>query len=317
MGKVTGITWTSHTFSIAWGCFKVSAGCRACYAETLAKRYGFDVWGPPGTTPRRTFGEKHWAEPLRWERAAAKAGERRRVFCSSMADVFEDHPTIDEEREKLWPLIRATPNLDWQLLTKRPERILDHLPGDWGDGYPNTWIGTSVEDQETADLRLPFLQHVPAVVRFISAEPLLGPVRLGAYLEKVSGINPEECRDPAEVRRIMNLAGLALFQFVIVGGESGSKARPMDLAWARQIVADCSKASVKCFVKQLGAHPHENRHGRIYCFSRRSRIPECGAASWSSHLAIQDSHGGDMSEFPADLRVRDFPAPLLATEERE
>ncbi len=115
MSQLTAIEWTDHTFNVAWGCMKVSPGCQHCYADTLSSRYGFDVWGPAATTERRTFGDKHWAEPYRWNKAAGNAGVRRRVFCCSMCDLFEDHPTIDAEREKLWPLIRATPHLDWRL----------------------------------------------------------------------------------------------------------------------------------------------------------------------------------------------------------
>jgi protein gp37 len=123
-----------------------------CYADTLAKRYGHNVWGPGEDDRARTFGEKHWHEPRSGIATAEKAGVRRRVFCSSMCDVFEEHPTIDAERAKLWPLIRATPALDWQLLTKRPERIAANLPERLGrTATPNVWLGTSVESQEYAE----------------------------------------------------------------------------------------------------------------------------------------------------------------------
>src|SRR6185436_18027435 len=119
--------------------------CAHCYAKTLSERWGFDVWGEENS--RRIFGDKHWAEPLKWNAKAQAAGERRRVFCSSMADVFEDHPTIDQERAKLWPLIRATPWLDWQLLTKRADRILSCLPADFSRAtYPNVWLGFTAEN---------------------------------------------------------------------------------------------------------------------------------------------------------------------------
>jgi hypothetical protein len=128
MGKDSKIAWTHHTFSPWWGCSHVSPGCVRCYAEVWAKRTGHDVWGAKGD--RRTFPEKHWREPLAWNAAAQRAGERRRVFCASMADVFEDHPALPPERAKLWPLIEATPNLDWLLLTKRIENVAGMAP--WG-----------------------------------------------------------------------------------------------------------------------------------------------------------------------------------------
>jgi len=184
VGTETGIAWTDHTFNVAWGCTKVSPGCAHCYAEDLSTRYGHGVWGP--NKPRRTFGAKHWAEPIAWDRAAGKpeprrsrwaesaphecgGSERRRakVFCSSMCDIFEDHRTIAEELVKLWPLIRATPHLDWQLLTKRVERIVESLPADWGDGYQNVWLGVSIENREY-EWRVQLLRRVPAQVRFLS-----------------------------------------------------------------------------------------------------------------------------------------------------
>lgn len=130
MADKTIIAWTHRTFNLAWGCTKVSPGCKNCYADTLSGRYGHSVWGPKN--PRRTFGPKHWAEPLKWNAEAQAAGTRLRVFSSSMCDYMEDHPTITQERAKLWPLIRATPHLDWQLLTKRSDRIAANLPADWG-----------------------------------------------------------------------------------------------------------------------------------------------------------------------------------------
>jgi len=119
--KSTEIAWTHSTWNPWWGCTKVSPGCKRCYAETFAKRVGFKVWGQDGE--RRAFGNKHWAEPLRWNAEAEKAGERRRVFCASMADVFEDHSVAIAERPRLWSLIERTPMLDWLLLTKRPENV--------------------------------------------------------------------------------------------------------------------------------------------------------------------------------------------------
>lgn len=222
MGDKTIIAWTNHTFNVAWGCEKVSPGCAHCYADDLAKRYGHSVWG--AGQPRRTFGEQHWSEPLAWERAAAKAGARERVFTSSMCDVFEDHPTIARERERLWNIIRTTPNLDWQILTKRSNRIAACLPEDWGGGWPNVWLGVSIEDQERA-IRADHLREIPAAIRFVSYEPALGPLTL-------------------------DLRGIG---WVICGGESGAKFRPMDLDWARSMRDQCAAAGVAYFFKQSSA----------------------------------------------------------------
>lgn len=240
MSEHSPIGWTDHTFNIAWGCERVSPGCAHCYAETLATRYGFNVWGP-ASQARRTFGEKHWREPLLWNRKAEAEGIRRRVFCSSMADVWEDHPFIDAEREKLWPLIRETPWLDWQLLTKRPERIAATLPADWDDGagYPNVWLGTSIENQ-----RFAYRGHAlpRATVRFLSCEPLLGPLDLSEYMLL-----------PGDGSRI---------DWIIVGGESGPDFRPMQIEWLEAIVSEAASFGIPCFVKQ-DSHRRSGQRGRI------------------------------------------------------
>ncbi len=223
MGQETLIAWTTHTFNMVWGCVKVSPGCAHCYAETLSKRYGHDVWGKDKT--RRVFGEKHWREPLRWHEEARAAGERRRAFCGSMCDWCEDHPTVEQERRKLWSLIRDTPQLDWLLLTKRPERIRECLPADWGGGYLNVWLGTSVENNDYA-WRADHLRQVPATVRFISYEPALGP------LDR------------------LDLTGI---DWVIYGGESGAGFRQHDLSWPREMRRRCEEANVAFFYKQSAA----------------------------------------------------------------
>jgi protein gp37 len=225
MGATTGIQWTDHTFNPWWGCAHVSPGCVHCYAETLAKRCGNDVWGTK--SPRRFFGEKHWAEPRKWNREAEARGKPERVFCASMADVGEPREDLKPWREKLWRLIAETPWLDWQLLTKRPEMVY-MAPWSYGKWPANVWVGTSVENQEWADKRIPILCQIPAAIRFLSCEPLVGPV----FLE------PDH---------------LAAVDWVIVGGESGPGARKMDLEWARVLVEQCCEVNVPVFVKQLGA----------------------------------------------------------------
>lgn len=224
MGENSKIEWTTHTFNPWWGCTKVSEACKHCYAEAWAKRVGQDVWGPKAG--RRFFGATQWAQPLRWNQAAEGDGPRPRVFCASMADVMEDREELAAERAKLWPLIEATPNLDWLLLTKRPQNV-KRLVG-WGAHWPsNVWLGTTVELQARAEELLPHLETIPAAVRFISAEPLLGPLSLGRWLG--STIN-----------------------WVITGGESGPKARPASPAWFRSILSQCEAAEVPFHFKQWG-----------------------------------------------------------------
>jgi hypothetical protein len=161
MSENSKIEWTHHTFNPWWGCAKVSPGCDHCYAEALGNRFG-TPWGVDA--PRRVFTEAHWRDPLKWNAKAAAAGERQRVFCASMADVF-DKNSPPGARDRVWSLIRRTPHLDWLLLTKRIGNAVRMLPPDWGDGYPNAWLGISVVNQEEAVRDIPKLLQVPAAIR--------------------------------------------------------------------------------------------------------------------------------------------------------
>ena len=241
------IEWTTNTFNIVWGCQRVSPGCQACYAETLAKRYGYDVWGPAKTTERRTMSDNYWKQPHRWHNAALKApygSERPRVFCGSMCDVFEDHPTNEHERTRLWETIGACDALDWLLLTKRPENILAMAPPAWAAGYwpDHVWIGTSVEDQQRANERIPHLLRVPARVRFLSCEPLLGALDLSHYL----------IDDWTRIGDDVHWHEHPPLHWLIVGGESGHGARPMHPDWARALRDQAQAAGVAFFFKQWG-----------------------------------------------------------------
>lgn len=245
MSKNSGIEWCTHTFNPWWGCVKVSTGCENCYAETLSRRFDHNIWGPAKTTQRRLFGDKHWQEPIKWNREAQKAGQRARVFCASMADVFEDHSDVVEARMRLFDVIEHTPYLDWLLLTKRPENIKRLWPFAWYDEqfiWSNVWLGTSVENQEMADKRIPFLLEIPAAVRFLSVEPMLGPIDLWGARYK----NP----DGSLTGAISTWVRYGV-DWVIVGGESGPGKRPMDLDWARRIRDDCKVAGVPFFFKQV------------------------------------------------------------------
>ncbi|WP_257814179.1 DUF5131 family protein [Burkholderia glumae] len=230
MGKDSRIEWTHHTFNPWWGCVKVSAACDHCYAETWAKRLGESVWGPE--TPRRFFGDAHWKEPLKWNREAAEENARRRVFCASMADVFENRPDLVGERLRLLELIEQTPNLDWLLLTKRIHLVHKQLPK--GYDFPsNVWLGATVENQASARKRIKYLlEFTSPAVRFLSCEPLLGPLDLSEYL--VRGDN-----------------GMRV-DWVIAGGESGPGSRPMDPVWPANLQRQCAKANVPFHFKQWG-----------------------------------------------------------------
>lgn len=249
MGKNSGIEWTDHTFNPWIGCSKVSPGCEHCYAEALMDtRYGRVTWGPNGT--RVQTSESNWQKPLAWNRDARRTGRRQRVFCASLADVFEDRRDTNAWRRELFVLIQRCPFLDWLILTKRPEFAAEVLTVfyDGFDPLPNVWIGTSAEDAERAD-RIGALMHVPAVGRFLSVEPLLGPV-------------------------LIDQMTLSLIDWVIVGGESGPKARPMHVQWARMIRDDCWFAGVPFFFKQWGEWVHDSQgidgSGRHHIWRDRS-----------------------------------------------
>lgn len=248
MGKNSNIEWTDHTFNPWIGCTKVSEGCKNCYAETLMdKRYSRVKWGPQGARVK-TSGS-NWKKPLTWNRKAKATGVRKRVFCASLADVFEekpDQPEMDEWRKELLQLILDTKHLDWLLLTKRPENVnktLARLAGFDEHGVftrlQNVWVGTSVENQAQADKRIPELLKIPARVRFLSMEPLLGAVDLG-----FGGTMPGQWQW---------LDGGTL-HWVIVGGESGRNARPMHPEWVRSIRDQCQESGVPFFFKQWGEY---------------------------------------------------------------
>lgn len=265
MAEKTGITWTDSTANPWRGCVKVSPGCALCYAERGSRRNPkvLGIWGSRGT--RVLAAEAQWATWKRWNEEAYNSGKKHLVFLASLADVFEDWDgqmtdsqgrrlwfapglsgmritlekvqmdgsdatpfTLNHARERLWDLIRRTPALTWQILTKRPENIARMMPS---GAWPNVWLGVSVENAEylwRADVLADVPQNVP--IRFLSLEPLLGP------LPMLSNV----------------LGGI---QWAIVGGESGGEARSLDVQWIRDIVRQCQEANVACFVKQLGRSP--------------------------------------------------------------
>lgn len=228
MAQNSKIEWTDHTFNPWVGCTNVSPGCDHCYAEAWSKRSGLVQWGK---YPRRRTSEAYWHAPMKWQAVAAsfqaQHGRRQRVFCASLADVF-DNQVDPAWRADLFDLIVSTPALDWLLLTKRPQNIAKMLPKAWPEGgMPNVWLGTTAEDQVRFDQRWPVLSRVAAVVRFISYEPAIGPVRL----DRTKDVQPD---------------------WLIAGGESGHGARPVRAVWMRDIIKDCTALGVAPFFKQWG-----------------------------------------------------------------
>jgi len=238
-----------HSFNPWWGCTRVSPGCDHCYAEALDARAGGAHWGQG--VPRRTFGDRYWAGPLKWNEAARKAGQRARVLCASMADVF-DAEAPPGLLERLWRLIPQTPHLDWLLLTKRPARIARGLPADWGHGYPNAWLGVTVENQELASQRIPVLLSVPARWRFLCAEPLLGPVDLRPWPQGID--------------------------WVIAGGESGPRARRVQSDWVRGLRDSCQELGIPFYFKQWGYRPGHTLDGRTWEELPTARTRTAGAS---------------------------------------
>lgn len=284
MAANSKIEWTHHTFNPWRGCTKVSPGCANCYAESLSGRNPgtLGVWGPNGT--RVVASDAMWKEPVKWDKAAKAKGERHRVFCASMADVFEDwrgpmtnskgtaattqvpgfaeRPMLMQDvRVRLLKLILATDHLDWLLLTKRPANILPMLRDAWiqvdsaldpdpRNSRPfviplNVWIGTSVENQQAADERIPHLLEVPARVRFLSCEPLLGQVDLSHHF----GV-ADRRGEPSGPR--CDPDGSPSIKWVIVGGESGGGSRPMHPQWAKSLRDQCQAAGIAFHFKQWG-----------------------------------------------------------------
>ncbi|SOY56815.1 phage Gp37/Gp68 family protein [Cupriavidus taiwanensis] len=283
MSENSKIEWTDHTFNPWEGCQKVGPGCDHCYAETRNARFAGGTavnWGGPGA-PRRRTSAANWRKPLAWnaqhEKFFAEHGRRQRVFCASLADVFDNAVSV-QWRYDLLRLIMATPNLDWLLLTKRignagpmleqAMRALTVGREGWRDNYlSNVWIGATIVNQAEADRDIPKLLTTPAAVRFLSMEPLLGPVDLR---------NVAVPAEHDQLRRPWDYEGYkfnalsshdddrfhqapATIDWVIVGGESGPAARPMHPDWAIRLRDQCEGAGVPFLFKQWGEHAPNDR----------------------------------------------------------
>lgn len=326
MSANSKIEWCDHTFNPWIGCTKVSPGCAHCYAEKRSSYTDKVEWGKG--KPRRRTSADNWKQPLKWNKTGicecgrvvalkdskgdpffhcGKPVRHPRVFCASLADWLDDEVPI-EWLADLLGLIHAMPNLDWLLLTKRPENFLDRicsafeftgqdeehynkwtdaheLCGQWiNEAQPylpiaNVWVGASAEDQQRADERIPKLLEIPAKIRFLSCEPLLEPLNLTSS-QYFRDANTEPAGGWFGSR-------LAAIDWVIVGGESGLGARPCQDIWIRDLVKQCREADVPVFVKQLGS----------FCFTGEYGLP----------VRYRDRKGGDISEWPEHLRVREFP----------
>lgn len=274
MAQNSSIEWTDHTFNPWTGCTNISPGCDNCYAEAWSKRSGHVKWG---NSPRKRTTEAYWKAPHIWQQKAAQFaaqhGRRQRVFCASLADVF-DNQADPLWRRDLFEVIRATPMLDWQLLTKRPQNIQKMLPDDWGtNGYANVWLGFTAEDQQRYDQRKRFLSSIPAAVWFVSYEPAIGPLRISE-------------QDPKP-------------DWLISGGESGHAARPMLSQWARDVIADCKEHGIAPFFKQWGA------------YANNPLVQEKGYPLSIAKEQDPFGKGGGMVD---GILIREFPAPKRAKE---
>lgn len=255
MAETSKIQWTDATWNIARGCTKVDEDCKYCYMYRDGNRYGYDPMDIVRTKSVFTL-------PL-------KLKEPSRIFTSSLTDFF--HEAIDSYRDEAWDIIRRCPQHTFQILTKRPERILANLPVDWGEGWDNVWLGTSAGSSgEKAIRRINDLTHIKAIGKvktiFLSLEPLHGPIDLWLWVRT------------------------KIIDWVIVGGESGNETgkyryRPCELEWLRSIVHDCQTSDTPVFVKQMGTH-------------------------LSKVLQLKDRHGGNIEEFPCSLQIRQFPVSI-------
>jgi protein gp37 len=340
MGDKTGIEWTDATWNPVTGCSKVSAGCKNCYAK-------YQAWPRLANARGTVYFGRHFEDvkyhvdrlddPLRWTKP-------RRIFVNSMSDLFHEKVPFDFI-DKVFAVMALAPRHTFQILTKRPERMREYMARDEtranaiGHAWmmlgrmpryrhedvlhrvwplPNVWLGVSVEDQANADLRIPMLLRTIAAIRWISAEPLLGPVDLKM-------MEYETCAERDGKGLVLGTRERML-DWVVVGGESGAGARPMHVAWARDIVAQCRQADIPVLVKQLGADPRgwcasnvpenigDDEHRQLMrddpelCDNYEAHEQAGHCNSYGKRCVMMtDRKGGDMTEWPADLRVREYP----------
>lgn len=329
MGTKTGISWTDSTWNPIRGCSRVSEGCRHCYAETTAYRFkgegqayeGLAVLknGHASWTGKVDWVDEHWGDPLRWSKP-------RRIFVNSMSDLFHEN-VPDLWIDKIFAVMQHAQSRGhtFQVLTKRPQRMYDYfanpllytrwmratdivrmiwpklpiMPLSDPAKYPlqNVWLGVSVENQKSADERIPLLLRTPSAVRFLSCEPLLGPLDL-EYPKTMypdgpptccSGTQETECGCQGKPVEPPMLYGI---DQIIIGGESGPRARPCHLSWVRSLIAQAARWRVATFFKQMGGNIPDEDQKEIQRLLGHS---------------VHDRKGSDINEFPPDLRTRQFP----------
>jgi protein gp37 len=257
VGSTSAIEWTEATWNPWRGCDKVSPGCAHCYMFTEQRRYGRDpsvVVRCSDSTFHAPLRAKKWREML----------PGTHVFTCSWSDWF--HETADPWRDEAWQIIAQRPDLIFQVLTKRPERIADHLPDDWGDGYPNVWLGVTIENRRYVH-RADLLRETPAAVRFVSAEPLLGPL-IAEHGGTISDRNGASWEDGYALEDMPELS-LAGIDWLICGGESGPGCRRFDIEWARDLREACECTDTAFFLKQLGGNPDKRGGDKALLDGRR------------------------------------------------
>jgi protein gp37 len=304
VGDKTKIEWTDASWNPVTGCSKVSSGCMNCYVERMAKRLAGRAGYPAENPFAVTLHPDRLNEPLRWRKP-------RRVFVCSMGDLFHKDVPFEFVR-RVWATMLSAPQHTYQVLTKRPERMAEFFQWNDESGQPwrvepnrsHIWLGTSVENQATADERIPHLLRCPAAVRFVSYEPALGPVSF-RWLRAWEGSQRGSCLNP--VGGTNEYDGLRKLDWIIAGGESGPHARPCFIEWIRTVVEQCRAAGVPVFVKQLGRWPSSNQPE---CESWEPLWEDKTCTRLSGRYAPYGglSHkGGNPSEWPEDLRVQEFP----------
>jgi protein gp37 len=280
MSEKSKIQWTDATWNVARGCTKVDEDCKFCYM--YRDSFNNTRYNPLEVVKTKTV----FNMPL-------KLKEPSKIFTCSLTDFF--HEAIDSYRNEAWDIIRKCPQHTFQILTKRPERIIECLPEDWGNGWDNVWLGTSVGSQKAADERIKNLLNVPTKIRFLSIEPLWSKIKLTSTCCLGCGrdIYKSDCSCPAGTGTYFiydvpkNSKTHWGIDWVIIGGESGNengkyKYRPCELSWIEDLVSDCKQAKVAVFVKQMGTY-------------------------LSKQMKLSDRHGGNIDEFPSTLQIREFP----------
>lgn len=310
--KNSNIEWCDHTFNPWEGCTKVSPGCANCYAEARDKRFTGGIhWGTGA--PRRRTSAANWNQVRKWNADTCKTFNRNprpRVFCASLAD-WLDGEVPTQWRVDLLALIQQCPNLDFLLLTKRPgswsARMHEamgagsELARSWLNGAApaNVWLGTTVEDQPRADQRIPDLIEIPARVRFLSCEPLLGPVNLCKGGAIWSDMNDQ----PIDGRGLTQHV-----HWVICGGESGPGARAFVVEYADDLRRQCGVAGGAFFMKQLGANPITTNANVLDWPEETDFVADLkDEFAAGASVALKSKKGGDIAEFPSELQVREFP----------